>query len=184
MPCYLKSHSRGEYVFDWGWADAIERVGGRYYPKLQASVPFTPVTGPRLLVPPGERRDSRRKLLAEASLSLAEQPAPPRCTSPSSPSPNGQLSTHDSWLKRTDTPVPLAQSRLCGFRRLPQGALLPQAQEHPQGARHRRRERPRRPLADRADDRRGRHWDAFFRFYMDTGSRKWGSPYLTRGSSR
>ena len=50
MPCYVKSHSQGEYVFDWGWADAYERAGGRYYPKLQVSVPFTPVTGP---APPG-----------------------------------------------------------------------------------------------------------------------------------
>ncbi len=49
VPCYLKSHSQGEYVFDRGWADAYERAGGRYYPKLQASVPFTPATGPRLL---------------------------------------------------------------------------------------------------------------------------------------
>ena len=53
MPCYAKSHSQGEYVFDWGWADAFERAGGRYYPKLQVSVPFTPVTGPRLLTAPG-----------------------------------------------------------------------------------------------------------------------------------
>ena len=50
VPCYLKSHSQGEYVFDRGWADAYERAGGRYYPKLQASVPFTPATGPRLLI--------------------------------------------------------------------------------------------------------------------------------------
>ena len=54
VPCYLKSHSQGEYVFDRGWADAYERAGGRYYPKLQASVPFTPATGPRLLIRPGE----------------------------------------------------------------------------------------------------------------------------------
>src|SRR5882757_2657195 len=53
VPCYLKSHSQGEYVFDRGWADAYERAGGRYYPKLQASVPFTPATGPRLLIRDG-----------------------------------------------------------------------------------------------------------------------------------
>ena len=56
VPCYLKSHSRGEYVFDAGWADAYERAGGSYYPKLQVSVPFTPATGPRLLVAPGATR--------------------------------------------------------------------------------------------------------------------------------
>ena len=59
-PCYLKSHSRGEYVFDHGWADAYERAGGSYYPKLQVSVPFTPATGPRLLVKPGSAREQRR----------------------------------------------------------------------------------------------------------------------------
>ena len=53
VPCYAKSHSQGEYVFDHGWADALERAGGNYYPKLQVSVPFTPVTGPRLLVATG-----------------------------------------------------------------------------------------------------------------------------------
>ena len=54
MPCYLKNHSQGEYVFDYGWADAFERAGGRYYPKLQCSVPFTPATGPRLMAPAGD----------------------------------------------------------------------------------------------------------------------------------
>ena len=62
MPCYLKSHSQGEYVFDHGWADAYERAGGSYYPKLQVSVPFTPATGPRLLVATASTasRDRRR----------------------------------------------------------------------------------------------------------------------------
>ena len=59
-PMYLKSHSYGEYVFDWGWADAYERAGGRYYPKLQVAVPFTPVPGPRLLLRPGAAAESRR----------------------------------------------------------------------------------------------------------------------------
>ena len=64
MPCYMKTHSQGEYVFDWGWADAYERAGGRYYPKLQVSVPFTPVPGPRLLTPAGPGARERKKLLA------------------------------------------------------------------------------------------------------------------------
>jgi predicted N-acyltransferase len=62
-PCYVKSHSQGEYVFDHGWADAYMRAGGRYYPKLQVSVPFTPVTGPRLLVSPQADRDTARAAL-------------------------------------------------------------------------------------------------------------------------
>ena len=73
VPCYLKNHSYGEYVFDWGWADAFERAGGKYYPKLQVSVPFSPVTGPRLLVRPGPERDATRKILVAGLLELARQ---------------------------------------------------------------------------------------------------------------
>ena len=71
-PCYLKSHSQGEYVFDYGWADAFERAGGRYYPKLQLSVPFTPVTGPRLLVADDTGNESRT-LLAAGIAALCER---------------------------------------------------------------------------------------------------------------
>ena len=73
LPCYLKSHSMGEYVFDHGWADAFERAGGRYYPKLQVSVPFTPVTGRRLLVRPGPEADHQRSVLAKGAAALAER---------------------------------------------------------------------------------------------------------------
>src|SRR2546423_6986680 len=75
VPAYLKSHSRGEYVFDWGWAQAYERAGGRYYPKLQCAVPFTPVTGPRLLARTGEaaaRAELQHTLLA-GMVELAQQ---------------------------------------------------------------------------------------------------------------
>ena len=70
MPCYLKSHSQGEYVFDRGWADAYERAGGRYYPKLQASVPFTPATGPRLLIRDGVDREQIGTALASGLMAL------------------------------------------------------------------------------------------------------------------
>src|SRR5690606_22273944 len=73
MPCYLKSHSRGEYVFDYGWADAYERAGRSYYPKLQSSVPFTPVTTRRLLTAPGPDADTRRQLLALGAAELARR---------------------------------------------------------------------------------------------------------------
>src|SRR5438105_3536808 len=71
VPAYLKSHSRGEYVFDAGWAEAYERAGGSYYPKVQVSVPFTPATGRRLLVPAGENADSIRQGLASGLIELA-----------------------------------------------------------------------------------------------------------------
>src|SRR5215467_10649058 len=69
-PCYVKTHSRGEYVFDHGWAEAFERAGGDYYPKLQVAVPFTPVSGPRLLVRPGPHANAVRNGLADALIEL------------------------------------------------------------------------------------------------------------------
>src|SRR4029078_4288549 len=73
VPCYVKSHSQGEYVFDHGWADAYERAGGSYYPKLQVSVPFTPVTGRRLLTPPGAGSRQRKQYLAAGLMELARR---------------------------------------------------------------------------------------------------------------
>src|SRR5262245_5702470 len=72
-PAYLKSHSQGEYVFDYGWADAYIQAGGRYYPKLQIAVPFTPVPGPRLLMRPGPDSAARESLLAAAAIDIAER---------------------------------------------------------------------------------------------------------------
>lgn len=72
-PCYVKSHSYGEYVFDWGWAQAFERAGGEYYPKLQVAVPFTPVTGPRLLVRPDADIERNRNLLLTGLVELAKR---------------------------------------------------------------------------------------------------------------
>ena len=73
LPCYLKNHSQGEYVFDHGWADAFERAGGNYYPKLQCSVPFTPATGSRFLVPECEGREVRMTALAQGLQQLCER---------------------------------------------------------------------------------------------------------------
>src|SRR6185295_1735841 len=72
-PAYVKSHSYGEYVFDWGWAEAFERAGGRYYPKLQVSVPFTPVTGPRLLTRPGPGEADRKRMMAAGLIELTRR---------------------------------------------------------------------------------------------------------------
>ncbi|MCP4499986.1 MAG: GNAT family N-acetyltransferase [Deltaproteobacteria bacterium] len=72
-PCYLKEHSYGEYIFDWAWANAVERTGQRYYPKLVVGIPFTPATGPRLLVHPDEDPAETQHLLAEGLRALAEQ---------------------------------------------------------------------------------------------------------------
>jgi uncharacterized protein len=92
MPCYLKSHSQGEYVFDHGWAEAYERAGGDYYPKLQVSVPFTPVTGPRLLVRDGPNAEPHAKHSSQAESNSPAAAALRLCTSPSPPNPNGNFS--------------------------------------------------------------------------------------------
>ena len=104
MPCYLKSHSMGEYVFDHGWADAYERAGGRYYPKLQAAVPFTPVTGRRLLVKPGAgRRDATAHLLAAAGATLDRQDRRLLAARHLRDArPSGSCSARSGYLQRTD----------------------------------------------------------------------------------
>ncbi len=179
MPLYLKSHSHGEYVFDHGWADAFERAGGRYYPKLQCSVPFTPVTGNRFLTAPGEDAPHVRLLLASAAVQLAER---------------GNISsihitfpTEDEWhglgemgfLQRTGEQFHWRNRDYACF-----GDFLGTL-----NARKRkmiRRERA-RAVASGVEIEvlsgaalRAEHWDAFYRFYIDTGSRKWGAPYLNR----
>src|SRR5262249_20806150 len=73
VPCYLKSHSRGEYVFDRGWAEAYEHAGGQYYPKLQVSVPFTPATGRRLLVHPDSDGETAKSALAAGLVELCRR---------------------------------------------------------------------------------------------------------------
>src|SRR5690606_14561646 len=101
MPLFLKSHSMGEYVFDHGWADALERAGGHYYPKLQCSVPFTPATAPKLLVPSGD------PTATAALLSTARQLATQRNASSVHatflPAAEAERIAADGWLKRFDT---------------------------------------------------------------------------------
>jgi len=175
MPAYLKSHSQGEYVFDHAWADAWTRAGGRYYPKLQASVPFTPATGNRLLL----RDPGHAPLLLAAAEALTEQ--------------NGLSSAHATfitpaqlpafeaadWLIRIDQQfhwyndgyasfddflAALSSRKRKAIRKEREGAvaggitieLLTGAAILPE------------------------HWNAFWAFYQDTGARKWGQPYLTR----
>ena len=174
MPAYLKSHSQGEYVFDHAWADAWERAGGDYYPKLQIAVPFTPVPGRRLLT-----RDSALapQLIAAAETVVVQ---------------NGLSSAHATfiapqevplfeaagWLIRTDSQfhwsnegyatfddflAALSSRKRKAIRKERAAALAGLTVEHLTGA----------AITEA-------HWDAFWDFYQDTGSRKWGRPYLTR----
>ncbi len=180
MPCYLKCHSQGEYVFDHGWADAYERAGGRYYPKLQASVPFTPVTGRRLLVAPGDdaernRGPARRQPAPRWPPSLAS----PRCTSPSRRRTEQAVLAEAGYLPRNDQQFHFVNEGYGDF----DDFLSALASRKRKAIRRERRDALAGGIevvhltgSDLTEDA----WDAFFAFYMDTGSRKWGRPYLNR----
>jgi uncharacterized protein len=176
-PCYLKSHSRGEYVFDHGWADAYERAGGSYYPKLQVSVPFTPATGRRLLVAPGAT--AAEAALAQGLVEL--------CRLREASSAHVTFMTEREWrflgdrgfLRRTDQQFRWENAGYNSFDDF-LGVLA---------ARKRKAiKRERRGAVEHGieihwltgADLTESVWDAFFSFYMETGSRKWGRPYLTR----
>ena len=178
-PAYLKSHSMGEYVFDHAWADAYERAGGDYYPKLQVAVPFTPVTGRRLLVADTARADEARATLIAGLAALRAQA---KCSSTHVTFPSRaewQALGDAGWLQRTGKQFHFLNRGYADF----DGFLAALA------SRKRKNIRKEREAALAAgvevhiltgDAITEEHWDAFFEFYMDTGSRKWGRPYLTR----
>ncbi len=179
MPAYLKSHSMGEYVFDHSWAEAYERAGGRYYPKLQVSVPFTPVTGRRLLVRPGPDADERRLILASGIATLAARHGVSSVHATFLPKPEWALLGEAGFLQRTDQQFHFLNK---GYRDF--GDFLDALASRKRKAIRRER---RDAVAGGIDivhltgsDLTEDAWDAFFGFYMDTGSRKWGRPYLSR----
>jgi hypothetical protein len=179
VPLYLKGHSYGEYVFDWSWADAYERAGGSYYPKLQSSVPFTPVTGPRLLSRPGADRAAVCDTLIAGLAEVTKR--------------SDVSSLHVTFPEREE------------WDRLGEAGLLQrmgvQYHWHNRGyesfddflatlvSRKRKAiKKERRKVAESGltvralvgAEIRERHWDAFHRFYLNTVDRKWARPYLTR----
>ncbi|MDJ1464079.1 GNAT family N-acetyltransferase [Nitratireductor sp. GZWM139] len=179
VPCYLKSHSQGEYVFDHGWADAFERAGGHYYPKLQVSVPFTPATGPRLLVRDGIAPDAVRHALAEGLKTLTDR--------------LGVSSVHVTFARDED----IAALDDVGFllRTDQQFHFFNRGYENYDDFLVTLASRKRKALKKerRTALENGIEiewltgaglteavWDDFFAFYLDTGSRKWGRPYLNR----
>ena len=179
MPCYLKSHSKGEYVFDHGWADAYMRAGGRYYPKLQVSVPFTPVTGRRLLVRPGEGEAEREAILLQAAVQISDRLGVSSLHITFPTRAEWQLAGELELLQRTDQQFHWQNDCYDSFEDF-LGAL---ASRKRKAIKRERRE----AIGDGIDiewitgaDLTEAHLDVFFAFYMDTGSRKWGSPYLTR----
>jgi uncharacterized protein len=179
MPLYAKAHSLGEYVFDQAWADALERVGGQYYPKLQACVPFTPVSGKRLLLADGADAAATARALLVAGANAVEQLG---CSSLHLTFPlreEWQAAGEAGYLLRTDRQFHWENQGYQSF-----GEFLSQLSSAKR--KNLRKERAGVQAAGiEFDWLTGRditeaHWDAFFRFYMDTGSRKWGNTYLTR----
>ncbi len=178
MPLYAKSHSQGEYVFDHSWAHAYERAGGRYFPKLQGAVPFTPATGRRYLARPGFEPVAQAAL-TEAVVRIG--------TEHRLSSAHITFCTEAEWeaggamglMQRTGQQFHWEDADYGSF----DGFLAALS------SRKRKNIRKERATAQgfggqiktyRGDELRPEHWDAFWEFYQDTGARKWGTPYLTR----
>ncbi len=178
MPLYLKSHSQGEYVFDHAWAEAYERAGGRYYPKLQCSAPFSPVTGPRLIVRPGADVEAARALLLGGALQL--------CQRMDASSLHVTFPTEAEWAWMGGQGMLLRQDQQYhwhnnGYARFDDFLAALSSNRRKTIRRERRDAQADLEIvaltgADLTED----HWDAFYGFYMDTGGRKWGRPYLNR----
>ena len=178
-PCYLKSHSQGEYVFDHSWADAYHRAGGSYYPKLQIAVPFTPVPGRRLLVGEGPEAVSREAMLAEAAVKVAERSNVSGVHVTFASEGEWERLGKRGFLRRTDQQFHWSNAGYATF----DDFLASLASRKRKAVRKERTEAVASGLAIewvRGGDITEAHWDAFFSFYMDTGSRKWGRPYLNR----
>jgi uncharacterized protein len=178
-PCYIKSHSRGEYVFDRGWAEAYERAGGAYYPKLQVAVPFTPATGRRLLVRPGPQAAATRQALAQGLVALCQHDGASGVHVTFAIEPEFRLLGEIGFLQRNDQQFHWQNQGYGSFDDF-LGALTARKRKTIRRERH-------DALANgitvhwlTGRDLTEDVWDAFFAFYMETGSRKWGRPYLTR----
>lgn len=178
-PAYLKSHSRGEYVFDEGWADAYERAGGRYYPKLQVSVPFTPATGPRLLVRPGTHADAVRVALARGLAALARMRKASSVHATFLTTPDAAAFAAEDWLPRTDQQFHWRNDGYSSFEDF-LGALASRKRKVIKRERRQAVESGIEIVLLTGREITEEAWDAFFAFYMETGSRKWGRPYLNR----
>jgi len=175
MPLYLKSHSYGEYVFDHAWAEALERAGGDYYPKLQCAVPFTPVTGPRLLA----ASDQARETLLKTAASAVKQIGASSLHITFLTAAEWRAAGDAGYLQRTGQQFHWENR---GYKNFDEflGELS--------SAKRKNLRKERASVRDAGvefdwltgQDITETHWDQFFDFYMDTGGRKWGTPYLTR----
>ncbi len=178
-PAYLKSNSQGEYVFDHGWAEAYERAGGKYFPKLQCSVPFTPVTGRRLLVAPGNQEIHHRTALASTLVQVTEQAGLSSAHLTFLPEDEWEALGGLGFLKRTDQQFHWYNEGYESFDEF----LIALSSAKRKALRKERARAVENDLEIKwvtGAEITEAHWDAFWVFYQDTGARKWGRPYLTR----
>ena len=179
VPSYLKSHSQGEYVFDYAWADAFERAGGRYYPKLQISIPFTPATGRRLLV--SDRVDSKglETELAQGLLTLADRLKASSVHLTFLEKEQWQGLSKLGFLQRTHSQFHWENRDYRSFSEFLDSLA---SKKRKNIKRERKGAIDSGVVIERITGKEilESHWDAFYKFYLDTANRKWGSAYLTR----
>jgi predicted N-acyltransferase len=179
VPVYLKNHSQGEYVFDQAWAEAFARAGGNYYPKLQVSVPFTPATGPRLLIADEAKSGPIIQALDHGLKKLCQRHNLSSAHITFLPQQQATAMEDHGWLRRTDTQFHWQNNYDADF----DGFLAALSSRKRKNIRKERAGVAELGFAFemlKGDEIHEHHWDAFFAFYQDTGARKWGSPYLTR----
>ncbi len=178
MPLYVKSHSQGEYVFDHAWAQAYMRAGGRYYPKLQCAVPFTPATGPRLIARDGPHREAVQDILLAGARAV--------CVETGASSLHVTFPLEAQWRRMGEEGLLLRQDQQYHWANAGYATFDDFLAALSSGRRKTIRRERRDAQAGlefhalSGADLREEHWDAFFEFYMDTGQRKWGRPYLNR----
>ena len=181
-PLYLKNHSYGEFVFDWGWADAFERAGGKYYPKLQCSIPFTPVTGPRFLIPKvvsDEQSVILKQALSGAMVQLAKRMDISSIHVTFSSKEEWKLLNEVGFLQRIGQQFHWSNNNYVTF-----DDFLNELTSR----KRKQIRKERRAVSDKkltiktltGREIEERHWDSFYEFYLSTTDKKWGSNYLTR----
>ena len=179
VPMYLKNHSQGEYVFDYSWADAFERSGGRYYPKLQISVPFTPATGRRILTRVDTGDADLEQYLLGGMMQVAEKMEVSSVHVTFADKKQWDLMGESGFLQRTHNQFHWQNAGYETF----DDFLADLSSKKRKNIRRERRDSIANDIEIErltGKDITEQHWDAFYHFYVDTGSRKWGTPYLTR----
>jgi predicted N-acyltransferase len=178
MPLYLKAHSQGEYIFDHAWADAYERAGGRYYPKLLSATPFTPATGPRFLIRADVDPAAARAVLLAGALAV--------CDKFGASSLHVNFPTGEEWAWMGGQGLALREGQQFHWNNRGYADFEDFLAALSSGRRKTIRRERRDAQADveilrlTGADLTEKHWDAFYAFYTDTGARKWGQPYLNR----